>query len=73
MEPWEKGVGIMDDLERQLDILRAVMKRRSLTVSAVSRLYHIPYRSLQDWLSGKRRPPAYAIRLLSACLNERVY
>lgn len=35
-----------------------------LKMTKFSELYKIPYRTLQDWEAGKRKPPAYVLPLL---------
>lgn len=55
----------------KLMIVKSVMARHSLTMADLSRIYHIPYRTLQDWFSGRRRPPEYILVLLGDALMWR--
>lgn len=55
----------------QLDIVKSVMSRNHLTMADVSRFYGIPYRTLQDWFSGRRHPPGYVLVLLGDALMWR--
>ena len=41
-----------------------IRSRTNLNRSAFSRKYHIPARTLEDWDTGKRTPPAYVMELL---------
>lgn len=57
----------MDNLE----LVRQIMARHSLTMADLSRVYGIPYRTLQDWFAGRRRPPEYVLILLGDSLCYR--
>lgn len=41
----------------------------AVTMAELSRRYGIPYRTLQDWASGKHTAPAYVLTLLARCLE----
>lgn len=40
-----------------------------LSMAEMSRLMEIPYRTIQDWESGKRKCPSYVERLVVKELN----
>lgn len=41
-----------------------------LSMAEMSRIMEIPYRTIQDWESGKRKCPPYVERLVIKELNE---
>jgi putative transcriptional regulator len=51
---------------------KSVEIRQILGISRAefSRRYNIPVRTLEDWDSGKREPPAYVIALLERVVKE---
>lgn len=50
--------------------LRDMIKRSGLTVEQFSRYYDIPYRTVQNWIEGQRKPPKYILSLLERCVIE---
>lgn len=45
-------------------------KAAGLSRAEMSRIMEIPYRTIQDWESGKRKCPPYVERLVIKELNE---
>lgn len=44
---------------------------KDLNISAFCRVYNIPLRSAQNWVSGERKPPEYLLQLIGyALLSE---
>ena len=41
-----------------------------LKMTKFAEKYNIPYRTLQDWEAGKRKPPAYVFPLLERVVKE---
>ncbi len=41
-----------------------------LKMTKFAELYGIPYRTLQDWESGRSSPPAYVLPLLERCVKQ---
>ena len=41
-----------------------------LSRAAFSRKYHIPIRTIEDWDSGKNKPPEYVMELLERVVKE---
>jgi transcriptional regulator with XRE-family HTH domain len=58
---YDKGA----DSDRLISALKAALKARRVTMRQLSDSLHIPYRSLQNYLSGESRLPADV--LLSIC------
>ena len=44
--------------------IKSLCERCSLTQSDFSRRFEIPYRTVQDWYSGRRVPPEYVITMI---------
>lgn len=44
--------------------IRAMRKRLGLSIPAFSKKYGIPARTLEDWESGRRKPPGYVFEIL---------
>lgn len=47
-----------------MNTINEIREYLNITRNEFSRLYHIPVRTLEDWESGKRLPPAYLVELL---------
>jgi len=41
-----------------------IVDKSNMSISQFSTQYHIPRRTLEDWLNGKRTPPSYVMELL---------
>jgi len=48
--------------------IREVRRQAKLTQKQLAEHYDIPLRTLQDWETGKRKPPEYIINLLLRCI-----
>lgn len=80
-----KGDVTMDYYIKDLDIMieetkrddkalservKALRKRMGMTQQQFGDYFEIPRRTLQDWESGKRRIPAYLLKLMEFKVNE---
>lgn len=50
--------------------IKEIRSISGLTQQAFSEKYGIPKRSIENWESGKRNPPAYVINLLERVVKE---
>lgn len=50
--------------------IKDILADYGLTMTELSRLYGIPYRTIQDWNSGKRKAPDYVLTMLNRCLKQ---
>lgn len=48
--------------------IREVRRQAKLTQKQLAEHYDIPLRTLQDWETGKRKPPEYIVNLLLRCI-----
>ena len=56
---------IREDLQDQVDKLRAVRSETGMTRIAFSEYMGIPLRNLEDWEAGRRKMPDYLLRLIA--------
>lgn len=52
--------------------IRTMRKRLGLSIPAFSKKYGIPARTLEDWESGRRKPPGYVFEILEKRIMEDV-
>lgn len=65
-----------DQLVKAIDIIAAVadkdisqlVKISAMSMMSFSKAYNIPYRSLQNWVSGERTAPDYVTQMLGYAL-----
>lgn len=65
-----------DSLVKAFDIMDAVAHNNAaellevvgMTAYKLGKMYNIPDRSINDWVRGKRTPPAYVLQLLGYAL-----
>ena len=53
--------------------MRSIKELRELTglsQTAFSKKYNIPKRTIENWETGTRKPPAYVLELLESVINE---
>lgn len=48
--------------------IREIIQTSGLTQAAFATKYHIPLRSIENWVGGKRRSPEYIEYLLERCV-----
>ena len=56
--------------ETGYDIKSLRMKMKMTQKELSEACFDIPLRTIQDWESGKRTPPLYVVKLISARLNQ---
>lgn len=47
-----------------------IISASGVSMAEISRRFGIPYRTLQGWAHGERKPPEYVLRLLAAALKK---
>ena len=57
-----------------MDVLtiKEVCEQYQISQSALARRFDIPLRTVQDWHSDRRKPPAYVVRMLVELLDKEV-
>ena len=58
----------MNEIGYDIKSLRLKMKMTQKELCEAC--FDIPLRTIQDWESGKRTPPPYVVKLISARLNQ---
>lgn len=53
-----------------MNSIEKARKAAGLSMAEMSRIMEIPYRTIQDWESGKRKCPTYVERLVIKELSE---
>ena len=51
-------------IERENNPIKYAMKKAGLNIKKLSVLLDAPYRTVQDWIAGKRMPPAWCQKLI---------
>lgn len=57
----------MEEIDIAIDAMKEIKKMREeagMTKKMFSDFFGIPFRTLQDWEAGLRKPPDYVVRLL---------
>ena len=57
----------MEEIDIAIDAMKEIKKMREeagMTKKMFSDFFGIPFRTLQDWEAGFRKPPDYVVRLL---------
>lgn len=49
--------------------LSELSERSGLSYRALARRFSIPYRTMEDWSSGRRQPPDYVLLMMQELLN----
>ena len=50
--------------------LKEIMDKYSLSMREVSDMFGIPYRTVQNWVSGHRECPTYILRMIQKLLEQ---
>lgn len=58
-----KNNNIMKILSSQT--IKSIMSQYKKTMTDISRDFHIPYRTVQNWCGGVSRPPIYVLHMIS--------
>lgn len=51
-------------IERENNPIKHAMEKVGLDANELSRLLEAPYRTVQDWVSGKKKPPTWCQKLI---------
>lgn len=49
--------------------IRALCEQYSLTQSGLAKRFGIPLRTVEDWATGKRKPPDYVVAMIQRILE----
>ena len=49
--------------------IRELCEEYGISQADLAHRFGIPYRSLQDWYAGRRKPPAYVVRMIRTILE----
>lgn len=53
--------------------IKIIMNTYNLSIKDISERFEIPYRTVQNWVSGVSNPPAYVIKLIwNNIINESI-
>ena len=52
--------------------VKEMREKLDLTQEAFARRYNIPKRTIENWESGKRKPPAYVLEMLENAVKQYV-
>ena len=58
-----------DTSEKKMTI-KQLIELSGLSMAKFARFYGIPYRTVQNWEDGKRKPPEYVLTLLERVVKE---
>lgn len=50
--------------------IKNILQSSNLSMAEISRRYKIPYRTLQHWKDGSRKPPEYVVEMLNKLLKN---
>lgn len=50
--------------------VKLLCQKHNIGQTELSRRFEIPLRTVQDWYSGRSRPPIYVIRMLEALIEH---
>ena len=51
-------------MERENNPIKYAMKKAGLNIKKLSELLEAPYRTVQDWVAGRKKPPAWRQKLI---------
>ena len=57
-------VAYQEVIDRENNPIKYAMKKAGLNIKKLSLLLDAPYRTVQDWIAGKRMPPAWCQKLI---------
>ena len=49
--------------------MRALCEQHGLTQAGLSKRFGIPLRTIEDWSTGKRKPPDYVVAMIQRVLE----
>lgn len=57
-------VAYQEVIDRENNPIKYAMKKAGLNIKKLSDLLEAPYRTVQDWVSGKKKPPKWCQKLI---------
>lgn len=57
-------VAYQEVIDRENNPIKYAMKKAGLNIKKLSELLEAPYRTVQDWVSGKKKPPTWCQKLI---------
>lgn len=57
-------VAYKEIIERENNPIKYAMKKAGLNIKKLSDLLEAPYRTVQDWVAGKKKPPTWCQKLI---------
>ena len=57
-------VAYQEVIERENNPIKYAMKKAGLNIKKLSDLLEAPYRTVQDWVAGKKKPPTWCQKLI---------
>ena len=57
-------VAYQEVIDRENNTIKNSMKKAGLNIKKLSELLEAPYRTVQDWVSGKKKPPTWCQKLI---------
>lgn len=55
--------------KKQLTI-KEIAKTAGLSNRKLAERFKIPYRTIENWSNGKRKPPDYILQMMQECLGQ---
>ena len=49
--------------------VKEIANAANMSCRALAERFRIPYRTMEDWSSGRRTPPSYVLLMMQECLN----
>lgn len=56
-------------MENTAKAIRSIRENTGLSRARFSELYEIPLRTIEDWETGVRKPPAYVVKMLAVVVK----
>ncbi len=57
-------VAYQEVIDRENNPIKYAMKKAGLNIKKLSELLDAPYRTVQDWVAGKKKPPTWCQKLI---------
>ncbi|MBQ8245817.1 MAG: helix-turn-helix domain-containing protein [Lachnospiraceae bacterium] len=51
--------------------IRELCREHNLTQRALAERFGIPLRTVEDWSTGKRKPPSYVVQMIQTILESK--
>ena len=66
-------VAYQEVIERENNPIKYAMKKAGLNIKKLSDLLEAPYRTVQDWVAGKKKPPTWCQKLIIEKIEASMY